>query len=107
MTYFYRARVTMAPSPPTPPDLLLVPQSSRPICCGNNSKIIGWHSTLGIGGPSPVKSGIRHWALFRVPLSPTCSQFHAIFWKIWQRVGAPSYGESWTRLCIEYLEGNK
>ena len=42
------------------------------------------------------------------PYGPKCSQFHAVFRKIWQnqnhmlppppcRVGAPSYGESWIR----------
>ena len=41
------------------------------------------------------------------PHGPKFSQFHAVFRKIWQnhmlappwRVGAPSYGESWTRPC--------
>ena len=46
------------------------------------------------------------------PYGPKFSQFHAVFWKIWQnhmlappprRVGAPSYGESWIRPCTTML----
>ena len=58
---------------------------------------------------NPSSGGFRGGAPWRLPYGPNFSQFHAVFRKIWQnhmlappwRVGAPSYGESWVRPCLE------